>query len=78
MYKFFRTLHCVILEKMGGKKLVTMSRGCDVVSTLQRCVALKIVVANRLVYHHLYFLDDVDRQSGYAFHCMSRRSSCWL
>ena len=75
MYNLLRTLHCVILEKMGGKKLATMSSGCDIVSTLQRCVALKIVFANRLVYHHLYFWDDVDRHSGYTFHCMSRRSS---
>ena len=27
---------------------------CNIVPTLQRCVALKIVVANRPVQHHCY------------------------
>ena len=32
-----------------------VSNGCSTVPTLQRCVAaLKIVVANLPVYHHLY------------------------
>ena len=30
-----------------------VSNGCNIVPTLQRCVALKIIVANRLVQHKL-------------------------
>lgn len=36
MYKFFRTLHCVILEKMGGKKL----RCLEVATLFQDCSAV--------------------------------------